>query len=119
MLQSELRALFERTKKELSAIGYTPGPIWELRVSGRLRRAWANCAYDRRHGTFTITIGRNTLEKGCKESIRGTLFHELLHTCKGCFNHGYPFRKGAEAIRKAYGIRVSRTTSEEVMYGIK
>lgn len=112
----ELNKLMKKTISELKAVGYRVGNIDRLRVSGRLRRAWANCARDTRHGCYTITFGRHTIERGCDEGIRGTMFHELIHTCEGCFNHGPAFKKAASIVNKAYGVRVSRTTSAEIMY---
>lgn len=115
----ELNTLMKKTIAELNAVGYHVGNIDRLRVSGRLRRAWANCARNVRDNSYTITFGRHTIEKGCPEGIRGTMFHELIHTCKGCFNHGAPFKRAASIVNAKYGVRVSRLTSPEIMYNRK
>ena len=53
---------------------------------------------------------------GCDpEKIRGVLAHEILHTCKGCYNHGNMWKEYAAMMNSAYGYNIKRTSSNEEM----
>ena len=38
-----------------------------------------------------------------------TLAHEVLHTCRGCANHGKRWKEYAQRMNRAYGYHISRT----------
>lgn len=48
-------------------------------------------------------------------SCRQTIAHELIHTCKGCSNHGALFKKYADAMNRLYGYNIKRTNSPDEM----
>ncbi len=50
-------------------------------------------------------------ELSCKQTIA----HELLHTCRGCYDHGELFRKYAAVMNTLYGYNIKRTNSCEEM----
>ena len=41
------------------------------------------------------------------EAIIATIMHELIHSCRGCYNHGEKFHLYAMKIRAHYGIKVT------------
>ena len=46
--------------------------------------------------------------------VRDVLFHELIHTLPGCFDHGRRFRAVAARVNAAYGTDVRATRREPV-----
>ena len=46
--------------------------------------------------------------------VRDVLFHELIHTLPGCFDHGRRFREVAAMVNAAYGTDVRATRREPV-----
>ena len=46
--------------------------------------------------------------------VRDVLFHELIHTLPGCFDHGMGFREVAAMVNAAYGTDVRATRREPV-----
>lgn len=45
--------------------------------------------------------------------IENTIFHELLHTCPGCNNHGYKWQRYGWQIERAYGQRIQRLNNKK------
>jgi predicted SprT family Zn-dependent metalloprotease len=43
--------------------------------------------------------------------LEDTIIHEILHTCKGCMNHGKEWKALAEKVNRAYGYDIKRTAS--------
>ncbi len=58
------------------------------------------------------------IAKGPEASLLLILAHEILHTCPGCQNHSKFWKTHAEAMNKAYGYKIKRTSNPEEL-GIK
>ena len=66
------------------------------------------------NGVFHIKISSFVLE--CRpEKIRGVLAHEVLHTCRGCYDHREKWKKYAAMMNEKYGYNIRRTTTNEEM----
>ena len=46
-----------------------------------------------------------------EKKMKQTLAHEILHTCKGCYNHSPLWKSYAEKMNRAYGYEISRTAT--------
>lgn len=74
-----------------------------------------------RFGRCTLTAKGYTIElsdrlKNAPEiSCRQTIAHELIHTCRGCMNHGSLFKQYADRMNQAYGYHISRANNCEEM----
>ena len=56
-------------------------------------------------GLFKISLSKYLLE--CDEKlIKETIIHELIHTLKGCFNHGYSFIRYANFVKFKTGYNI-------------
>ena len=103
--------------KELNAIGIYPNPISSFEVNTRAKKRWGQCKLS--NGKYSINISSVLLEDSTPaKSLKQTLFHELLHACDGCMNHGALWEKYADKVNKAYGYHISRLTSAAEM-GVK
>lgn len=61
-------------------------------------------------GRYTIEVAE-TVARGPEKSCREVLAHELLHTCRGCRNHGVRWKGYAERMNGAYGYEIHRVTT--------
>ena len=59
---------------------------------------------------FEIEIS-TILEGETDQRIKEIIHHELLHTCKGCLNHGQKWKSLAARVNHIYGYHI-RTTAE-------
>lgn len=62
--------------------------------------------YAKKGFQFEIKLSKYLLECD-KQLIKNTIAHELIHTCKGCFNHGYNFKSLMYKINKELGYNVA------------
>lgn len=84
-------------------------------INPRPRKRYGCCR--KINGSFQIEISRFVLE--CEpDKIRNVLAHEILHTCRGCYDHGSMWKKYAAMMNEGYGYNIKRTSSNEEM-GIK
>lgn len=61
-------------------------------------------------GGHVITISRLLTDD---KEIENTIFHELLHTCVNCNNHGYLWRSYGYMVERAYGQHIQRCTNKQ------
>lgn len=76
------------------------------RAKSRLGRTTKNGDIYRIEISCDLLDDRNE-EKG----LYNTLLHEILHTCKGCMNHGAKWKEYGEIIRKKYGYEIARVAT--------
>lgn len=50
-----------------------------------------------------------------ERAVRETLAHEVLHTCRGCRNHGERWKGYAARMNAAYGYHIARTGTWEAL----
>lgn len=115
----ELYKTYEEAKKNISSLGYTIGQITEFRTNHRYKRSWGKCYRNNHEGTFRIGISTRLLNAN-PESVKDTVYHEVIHTIPGCFNHGSCFKIVAKECNDKFGRHISRLTSvKEMMHGKK
>lgn len=68
----------------------------------------------RRGEGYEIELSARLLEAG-EAVVRETLAHEVLHTCRGCQNHGGRWREYAARMGAAYGYHITRAGTWEAM----
>lgn len=68
----------------------------------------------RRGNTDYIELSARLPAAG-ERAVLETLAHEILHTCRGCRNHGARWQGYAAKMNAAYGYHISRTGSWEAM----
>ena len=75
-------------------------------VNGRPKKRFGCCRKSR--NGFEIEVSRFLLdEAGCSEKIvKGVLAHEVLHTCRDCYEHGMLWKSYAGQMNKAYGYQI-------------
>lgn len=79
-------------------------------INARPKKRFGCCKL--KDDVFTIEISEFVL-KCSEKSVKNILAHELLHTCKGCFEHGQLWKCYAEKMNAEYGYNIKRTSSFE------
>ena len=99
--------------EELEAINIQVGKILSFEINYTANRRWGQCCR-KPNGWHTINISYKLLANDVDiKALKDTLFHELLHTCDGCMNHGTRWKNYADRVNKAYGYNIKRCTSAE------
>ena len=105
----QIYRVFNKAIKMVKDLKIPYGRIVSVEEKPRLIRTWGQC-HLLPSGAFEIYVSPRLLEN--EDALLETLLHEIVHTCKGCFNHGVKWKKYAEKINTEYGTHLKRCTSE-------
>lgn len=114
--ERRLKELFEQVRKEAESIEIPISRnIAEIKINTRAKARFGCCRQQNKPlsgKTYVIEISERVL---CSEekNIRQIIAHELLHTCKGCMNHGDKWKTYAQAMNNTWGYNITRTSSYE------
>ena len=114
MDQTELNRNLKEVIKQAQDINIpVPADICEqVEINSRPKKRYGCCRL--KNGVYHIEVSEFILGWD-PEKIRGVLAHEILHTCKGCYNHGNMWKEYAAMMNSAYGYNIKRTSSNEEM----
>lgn len=102
---------------DMKALGIAVPYIKEFKVNTRAKSRYGQC--QKIDGTYSIDINVDLLDEECPlGALKETLYHEIIHTLPKCFNHGYEFKRYAGIVNKAYGVNVTRCSTQEEKYGV-
>lgn len=77
-------------------------------VNTRANRFFGLCSL--RNGQYHISIAARLLKDDVDEmALKTVIIHELLHTIRGCMNHGREWKRWAAKVNYEYGYQVERT----------
>lgn len=111
MTQPELDMLMQNLRAELLKLNIPlsdkirPG----VQINTRAKRRLGCCRL--KNDMYTIEVSASVTDN--TEKLRETLAHELLHTCKGCDNHGELWKSYAKIVNAALGMSVQRLAPAE------
>lgn len=107
-----LNELLKQALEMCDKCGIPYGKITEIKINNRLSRSWGRCL-TKNHKEFWIEIqGRFAQDEYSTENaVIAVICHEIIHTCEGCWNHGYKFMQYGKLLTDNYGIKVSATDS--------
>ncbi len=114
MDQKELNRNLKEVIKQAQDIGIpVPADICEqVDINPRPKKRYGCCRLKK--GVYHIEVSEFILN--CDpDKIRGVIAHEVLHTCRGCYNHGDMWKRYAAMMNSAYGYNIKRTSSNEEM----
>ncbi|MEG1858582.1 MAG: SprT-like domain-containing protein [Pseudoflavonifractor sp.] len=104
MNQDELLAALSEQARGLG-IPVSPCVCPHVRVNTRAVTRFGCCV--KKGAEYTIEVSDRLLDHPA--ALRATLAHELLHTCRGCGNHGAQWKAYAARLGAALGCRIART----------
>lgn len=97
---------------ELDAIGIKYGRVVCFEVNTRTKKRWGQCK--KVPGGFAINISERLLRDDTPiQSLKNTVMHELLHTCKNAFNHKTEWKRLAAKVNQHYNYEIKRVSSSE------
>ena len=88
--------------------------ILRVSVNNRLSRALGRCKAARGIGgcTYEIEIQPCMLADDVDDATtKNTIMHELIHTCRGCMNHGHEFQCRAMLVNRKLGYNIQTTAT--------
>ncbi len=113
--EKRLNELLEECLEELEAINIRPcGKILGVRENKRAKKR-LGCCKQIKGGLcpeFQLELSV-MLQEAEEKTLKEVMIHEILHTCRGCLNHGDRWKQLAERAGKAYGYSIKRTASFE------
>lgn len=114
MDQRELNRNLKEVIKQAQDINIpVPADICEqVDINPRPKKRYGCCRL--RNGKYYIEVSEFILT--CDpDKIREVLAHEVLHTCRGCYDHGNMWKRYAAMMNSAYGYNIKRTSSNAEM----
>ena len=82
----DLRQVAKICMQELDALGIEYGNVVRWEVNTRAKKRWGMCS--KACGGFAIQVNGRLLDDDADlNGLKSTIIHELIHTCKGCWNH--------------------------------
>ena len=113
-----IEKLFQQVKREAQQAGILfSSHISGIMINRRARKRFGCCKAVKSFGGYTsyqIEVSEKILI--CDEKkIKQTIAHELIHTCKGCMNHGEQWKYYAMIMNRRYGYEIKRTATDEEM----
>ena len=98
----------EECLRQLSALDIETGHAIEgIRENKRARKRLGCCKLIREGGRSAFVIEISSMLEGCSDKIiKDVIFHELLHTCPGCLNHGPGWKALAQRVNHAWGADI-------------
>lgn len=102
-----LENMIAECQQELAAINIKTGTLERYTINNRAKRRLGLCTH-LDNNRYTIEISGVLLHESVPEiTMKYVVIHELLHTCKGCMNHGDKWKKLVEKVNAAYGYTIS------------
>lgn len=115
-----LAALMEECLGQLSALNIeTSHAIEGIRENSRAKKRLGCCKLVREGGRSAFVIEISSMLEGCSDKvIKDVIFHELLHTCPGCLNHGPVWKALAQRVNRAWGTDIRVRIDTEYIPGM-
>ena len=111
----DLMKLYNECVEELRRINMDiSSRITKVSVNGRLSRSLGRCRFNPRTGSYTIEVNPCMLADSVEvKTTKNTIIHELIHTCPGCMNHGYEWKRRGDRVNRMLGYNITRETEVE------
>lgn len=79
----------------------------EIKINSRAKKRLGCCIF--KDSVNYIEVSAVFMDKEHSDLLEETIAHELLHTCKGCKNHGERWKYYASVLNSTYGYNIKRT----------
>ncbi len=116
MTNKELLNITNEVREELKSIGIPiSNKIEDVRINTKARSRLGACKAKKNtfgRKTYIIEISEIVLECEMKP-LKSIIAHELLHTCRGCFNHGKKWKSYCDLVEAKLGYKIGTTQSYE------
>ncbi|MBR5229994.1 MAG: sprT domain-containing protein [Firmicutes bacterium] len=115
---NQLNIYFTEVRSQIESIGIPiskriEGPVINNRATARF-----GCCKTQHDNlgrpVYIIEVSQLTLAAD-EKNIKEVIAHELLHTCKGCLNHGNKWKTYGALVEKELGYNIKRTTTYQAI----
>ena len=115
-MENKIKTIYEECRAEQRSVGIPcPENITTIKINSRAKSRFGSCRVVKSLGRikyYEIELSAE-LFKSCDKDIKAVLHHEMIHTCRGCMNHGARWKEYAARLNARYGYNIQRTTSYE------
>lgn len=115
----DLNKLYKECLEELDSIGIEYGKIDSITVNTRAKTRFGQCrivknAKEWENRRYSINISAILLNDTVSdESVKNTIIHEILHTCRNSFTHKEQWKRNTYKVKKYLGYDIKRSSSDE------
>ena len=106
-----LNKIADDCKYELERLHIPISPVTEFKINTRATARFGQCS--RISGGFSIDINYKLCDGMHEDGLKNTIYHELLHTCPDCNNHGREWKRLSKIVEDKLGQKISRMNSWE------
>lgn len=105
--------LLQKGLRQVKAAGIEPGNINpQVIINTRAKNRFGVCRKTPGKYDYQIELNAQLLETDEKKAMN-TMVHEILHSAKGCMNHGPTWTRYANIMNRKFGYDISRCSSYE------
>ena len=116
IMEEYLAELVKEVKEKLKKIDIpVSGDIEKVVINKRAKKRLGACKKVIKPGNRAVfVIEISSILLNCKDDeICSVIAHELIHTCKDCFNHGKKWKEYAGRANSAYAYNIKRLANLE------
>lgn len=105
-----------------SQLGANPGEVVEIKWNNRFTKVLGRTTRKRdftKPGVqykFILEFNQKYFRYEDTDQVRNTIWHECIHLCDGCFDHGKKFKTIAEHLNFAFGTNIERVNTNASKY---
>lgn len=110
LTETKLASWGEHCASQMLALGLKPAEKITYQLNHRAKKRLGLCK--KVGNAYTIEISA-FLNEADEKAVETVLYHELLHTCRGCMDHGALWKKYAALLGESLGLSITRCTKVE------
>lgn len=111
-LQPRYNNILKECVKNIEKLGYKPSGelVPTVRITnntrsiGNCRREWVGDYFT---GGYKFVISCTAIIADDEKALYNTLYHEVIHTLPGCFNHGKSFKTVMDKVNDTYHTNIT------------
>lgn len=111
--------LLKKAIQQVKSAGITPGnidPIVEINDKSTSRFGLCTKISNRKGPyDYKIQLNKILLNQDTEKPAMEVLVHEVLHSCKGCMNHGVVWKNHATTMNRKFNYKISRCSSLDTL----
>lgn len=106
----DLDHVFQACCRTLDSLKIKYSPDFSVVIDTRAKRRWGSCQ-KKKDGSYVIKISSALLNEDVPlDSLKTTVYHELLHTVPRAMGHGKTWLQLARKVNEATGLNIKPST---------
>lgn len=118
----DIRKEVEAVRKYLNYLHANPGEVVEIKWNNRFTRVLGRTTRKRDYTKpgvqykYILEFNPKYFKTEVTEQVRDTIWHECIHLCENCFDHGKNFKLIAEHFNDHFGTNIERVNRDASQY---